>query len=93
MAGGNSRRSSLSPSDRTNRRRDSPACIQVEIPPWHRAILTFIEVNSICLIGRVGILFIFLNVTSFLFLSLFPTGLAEIVSTGIRTKSQSLQRA
>ncbi|XP_073996296.1 uncharacterized protein isoform X2 [Rhodnius prolixus] len=43
VAGGNSRRSSLSPSDRTNRRRDSPACIQVEIPPWHRAILTFIE--------------------------------------------------
>ncbi|KAL1122757.1 hypothetical protein AAG570_003084 [Ranatra chinensis] len=38
-----SRRSSLSPSDRGNRRRDSPACIQLEIPPWHRAILNFIE--------------------------------------------------
>lgn len=42
-----SRRSSLSPSDRTNRRRDSPACIQLEIPPWHRAILNFIEVTII----------------------------------------------
>ncbi|XP_069678763.1 uncharacterized protein [Periplaneta americana] len=39
----NSRRSSLSPSDRTGRRRDSPACIVVEVPPWHRAILNFIE--------------------------------------------------
>ncbi|XP_075223466.1 1-phosphatidylinositol 4,5-bisphosphate phosphodiesterase epsilon-1-like isoform X4 [Lycorma delicatula] len=39
----NSRRSSLSPSDRTTRRRDSPACIQLEIPPWHRSILNFIE--------------------------------------------------
>ncbi|KAI5747410.1 hypothetical protein M8J77_014239 [Diaphorina citri] len=38
-----SRRSSLTPSDRTNRRRDSPACIQFEVPPWHRAIFTFIE--------------------------------------------------
>ncbi|XP_046688497.1 uncharacterized protein LOC124374291 isoform X3 [Homalodisca vitripennis] len=38
-----SRRSSLSPSDRNNRRRDSPACLQLEIPPWHRAILNFIE--------------------------------------------------
>lgn len=42
----NSRRSSLSPSDRTGRRRDSPACIVVEIPPWHRAILNFIEVRA-----------------------------------------------
>ena len=41
----NSRRSSLSPSDRTGRRRDSPACIVVEVPPWHRAILNFIEVS------------------------------------------------
>lgn len=41
----NSRRSSLSPaSDRNNRRRDSPACLQMEIPPRHRAILSFIEV-------------------------------------------------
>ncbi|RZF45199.1 hypothetical protein LSTR_LSTR009970 [Laodelphax striatellus] len=39
----NSRRSSLSPSDRTTRRRDSPACLQMEIPPWHRCILNFIE--------------------------------------------------
>ena len=42
----NSRRSSLSPSDRTGRRRDSPACIVVEVPPWHRAILNFIEVGT-----------------------------------------------
>lgn len=42
----NSRRSSLSPaSDRTNRRRDSPALMQMEIPPWHRSILSFIEVS------------------------------------------------
>jgi hypothetical protein len=41
-----SRRSSLSPSDRTGRRRDSPACIVVEVPPWHRAILNFIEVGA-----------------------------------------------
>lgn len=39
----NSRRSSLSPSDRAGRRRDSPACL-IEVPPWHRAILNFIEV-------------------------------------------------
>jgi hypothetical protein len=43
----NSRRSSLSPSDRTGRRRDSPACIVVELPPWHRAILNFIEVGGL----------------------------------------------
>jgi len=43
----NSRRSSLSPSDRTGRRRDSPACIVVEVPPWHRAILNFIEVGAL----------------------------------------------
>lgn len=43
----NSRRSSLSPSDRTGRRRDSPACIVVELPPWHRAILSFIEVGGL----------------------------------------------
>ncbi|KAF6199507.1 hypothetical protein GE061_007533 [Apolygus lucorum] len=42
-AGPGSRRSSLSPSDRANRRRDSPACVGLEIPPWHRAILNFIE--------------------------------------------------
>ncbi|BET01584.1 phospholipase C [Nesidiocoris tenuis] len=42
-AGPNSRRSSLSPSDRAARRRDSPACVGLEIPPWHRAILSFIE--------------------------------------------------
>lgn len=42
--GSNSRRSSLSPSDRSGRRRDSPACILVEVPPWHRAILNFLEV-------------------------------------------------
>ncbi|XP_047106655.1 uncharacterized protein LOC124775865 [Schistocerca piceifrons] len=41
--GSGSRRSSLSPSDRSGRRRDSPACILVEVPPWHRAILNFLE--------------------------------------------------
>lgn len=42
----NSRRSSLSPaSDRNYRgRRDSPACLQIEVPPRHRAILCFVEV-------------------------------------------------
>lgn len=38
----NSRRSSLSPSDR-GRRRDSPACLLVEVPPWQRSVLTLIE--------------------------------------------------
>lgn len=43
----NSRRSSLSPaSDRNTRRRDSPACLQTEIPPRHRAILLFVEVRQ-----------------------------------------------
>lgn len=43
----NSRRSSLSPaSDRNNRRRDSPACLQMEVPPRHRAILSFVEVST-----------------------------------------------
>ncbi|CAA9999716.1 unnamed protein product [Nesidiocoris tenuis] len=45
-AGPNSRRSSLSPSDRAARRRDSPACVGLEIPPWHRAILSFIEMKD-----------------------------------------------
>lgn len=39
----NSRRSSLSPSDR-GRRRDSPACLLVEVPPWQRSVLTLLEV-------------------------------------------------
>ncbi|KAK7598071.1 hypothetical protein V9T40_006306 [Parthenolecanium corni] len=40
----NSRRSSLSPaSDRNTRRRDSPACLQMEVPSRHRAILSFVE--------------------------------------------------
>jgi len=44
--GSNSRRSSLSPSDRSGgRRRDSP-CMLIEVPPWHRAILNFIEVTK-----------------------------------------------
>ncbi|XP_059477759.1 uncharacterized protein LOC132198045 isoform X2 [Neocloeon triangulifer] len=39
-----SRRSSLTPSDRSGgRRRDSPACMLLEVPPWHKAILSFIE--------------------------------------------------
>lgn len=42
----NSRRSSLSPaSDRNTRRRDSPACLQMEVPSRHRAILSFVEVS------------------------------------------------
>ncbi|XP_065340527.1 uncharacterized protein LOC135939859 isoform X4 [Cloeon dipterum] len=39
-----SRKSSLTPSDRSGgRRRDSPACMLLEVPPWHKAILSFIE--------------------------------------------------